>query len=107
MRKHISQTLVEGNARLDFKLEIELRKIKHFSINVALISENGSEDVFRVDTAHERLHTQKFWISPEPAWLEDEGKGDYLQDFLYWKKEVLENFERWIELFRKKKGGLE
>src|SRR3989344_2937581 len=103
--KHFTE--IKDDIRIDYRFIIEKGKIKHFSINVSILKENKSEDVFRVDTAHKGLHVQKFWISPKPKYLENKRKENYNSEFNYWRKEVKENFERWAKIYIKKKEGLE
>ncbi len=104
MRKEKHFTRIIDDIRIDFRFEIEDGRIRHFCINVCLIEKEGTEDVFRVDTAHKGLHVQKFWISNEPKYLENKRKDEYNPEFNYWKREVLENFENWVKLYKDKKG---
>ncbi|MBI2084832.1 MAG: hypothetical protein HYT70_04470 [Candidatus Aenigmarchaeota archaeon] len=104
---HITEIkdIPEGDAaRLDFRWVIKRGKITDFAINVSLLEGGRSTDVFRVDTKHEYLHEQRFWISPKPKALET----DYNSAFVEKKKEVFENYERWIKLFKeaRKRGDI-
>jgi hypothetical protein len=96
--KHYTQ--IDENIRLDFKMIFEGRKITYFAINVAII-DDGMEDVFRIDTAHKGLHMMKFWVSPEPKYLERAKKGEYNHEFNEWKKDVLKNYKRWVDLYKR------
>lgn len=102
MRKEKHYKLIENDAQIDFRLVIENGKIVHFSINLSLITEKENIDVYRVDTAHKGLHEQRFWISPKPKYLEKKRKENYNSEYNQKKKEVLENFERWIKLYKNK-----
>lgn len=82
--------------RLDFRWVIEKGKIKDFAINVSLLKDDTSADVFRVDTKHGYLHEQRFWASPKFKALDM----DYNTAFIEKKKEVFENYDRWIKLFK-------
>lgn len=82
--------------RLDFRWIIEKRRIKDFAINVSLLEDDKADDVFRVDTKHGYLHEQRFWRTPKPVALDM----DYNTAFVEKKKEVLENYERWVKLFK-------
>lgn len=96
---HITEIkdLPEGDvARLDFRWVIKRGKIIDFAINISLLEDEKSTDVYRVDTKHKYLHEQKFWISPKPKELDM----DYNAAFVEKKKEVFENYERWIKLFK-------
>lgn len=105
MRKEKHYTHIDNGARIDFRLVIEKGKVVHFSINIAIITESGMEDVYRVDTAHKGLHEQRFWISSKPKYSEKTRKTDYTQDFNEKKREALENFARWVKLYKNKSGG--
>ena len=98
--KHFTRII--DDIRIDFRFEIQKGKIGHFCINVCLIGKERAEDVFRVDTAHKGLHIQKFWISNKPKYLERQRKENYNTEFNYWKREVLENFERWVRSYKKR-----
>ena len=91
-------------ARLDFRWVIKRGKIIDFAINVSLLEGENFIDVFRVDTKHGYLHEQRFWISPKPKGL----NMDYNTAFVEKKKEVFENYERWIKLFKeaRKRGDI-
>jgi len=101
MRKEFHITEVtdtpEGDiVRLDFRWIKDRGKIIDFAINVCLLRDDKSEDVYRIDTKHGYLHEQKFWISAKPKPLDM----DYNTAFIEKKKEVTENFIRWARLFK-------
>ncbi len=93
-----------GAARLDFRWVIKRRKVIDFAINVSLLEGEKSADIYRVDTKHRYLHEQRFWISPRPKPLDL----DHNTAFVKKKKEVFENYERWIKLFKeaRKRGEI-
>lgn len=98
---------IHGDVRIDTRIILDKKIVKHFAINVAIVRENGdTEDVFRVDTAHKGLHKMKFWISPEPEYIEKSRKGNYTNDFNEWLKVVDENFRTWVKTYKQKKGIL-
>jgi hypothetical protein len=90
--------------RLDFRWVMERGKIKDLAINVTLLEGKKSIDVYRVDTKHGYLHEQRFWITPKPKPLDL----DYNIAFVNKKKEVFDNYERWIKLFKeaRKRGEM-
>jgi len=102
MQKEYHYKIIENNIRTDFRFIMDKGKVKYFCINVSLLKGTERKNVFRVDTAHKGLHFQKFWISNEPKYLENKRKDDYKSDFVQWKREVKENYRRWVENFRKK-----
>lgn len=102
--REIHTTYIEDDARIDVRMIIDKGKIKHFAINVAVLFDDACEDVYRVDTAHDGLHEQKFWISDAPVYFEKNRREDHNQEFSEAKKKVLENFKKWIELYKNKRG---
>ena len=97
--------LQEGNvARLDFRWVIEKGKITDFAINISLLEDEKTVDIYRVDTKHGYLHEQKFWISPKPLPF----NMNYNVAFVKKKKEVFENYERYVKNFKdaKKRGEI-
>jgi len=101
--KHIIE--IHSDVRIDTRMIIDRKIIRHFAINVAIIQENGdTEDVFRVDTAHKGLHKMRFWISAEPEYIEKTRKENYTNDFNEWAKIVDENFASWAKTYKRKKG---
>ncbi len=104
---HITEIkdLPEGDvARLDFRWATKRGKVVDFAINISLLEDYKSADVFRADTKHGYLHEQRFWISPKPRALDM----NYNFAFVEKKKGVFENYERWIKLFKeaRKRGGV-
>ena len=97
--------LPEGDVvRLDFRWVIERGKIIDFAINVGLLEDEKLFDVFRVDTKHEYLHEQRFWVSGKPKPLDM----NYNTAFVKKKNEVFENYARWVKLFKeaRKRGEI-
>ena len=100
--KHI--TLIHNNIRIDeHKFITSKGKIKDFATNLSILIEYKRFDVFRVDTTHGALHIQEFWKSPEPKYLQKKKKSDYKGDFGYWKDIVKKNYDKWINLWKKRK----
>ena len=98
---------IHGDIRIDTRIILDRKIIKHFAINVSIIRENGdTEDIFRVDTAHKGLHKMRFWISTEPEYMEKIRKEDYANDFNEWAKTVDESFITWVKTYKQKKGLL-
>lgn len=95
----IKEVLGGDVVRLDFRWKLEKGKIKEFAINLGLLEGEKSIDVFRADTAHGYLHEQRFWISPKPKSLEL-FDSDFNTAFIEKKREVFENYERWLRLFK-------
>lgn len=90
--------------RLDFRWVIDKGKINDFAINVSLLENAKSVDVYRADTKHGHLHEQRFWISKKPRPLDM----SYNAAFAKGKNEVFENYARWIKLFKeaRKRGEI-
>lgn len=63
-----------------------------------------SVDVYRVDTKHEYLHEQRFWISGKPKPLDM----NYDVAFVKKKDEMFKNYARWVKLFKeaRKRGEI-
>lgn len=98
---------IHDDIRIDTRIILDKKIVKHFAINVAIIRENGNaEDVFRVDTAHRGLHEMRFWISPEPKYLEKNKKKNYKNDFDEWVKTVDESFRIWVKTYKEKRISL-
>ena len=102
MEKEFHVTEIKDDVRIDFRWKIKKGKITYFAINLSLLEDHKRHDVYRVDTAHGHLHEQRFWQSPKPRKL---GETDYNTAFVIKKKEILENFERWIKLFKRTRRG--
>lgn len=99
MEREFHITEVEDDARIDFRWVMKKGRITDFAINVSLLEEHKRYDVYRVDTSHGYPHEQRFWQSPKPIKLDE---SDYNVAFVKKKKEVLENFQRWIDMFKKR-----
>jgi hypothetical protein len=91
--------LADLDAKLFVLVKIDRKTIVHFCINLAIKNDEKMNDVYRVDTCHGYLHEQKFWISPKPIKI----NLDYNYAFRNKLKEVTENAERWIKLYKNKK----
>lgn len=86
--------------RLDFKCAIESGKIRGTSINVSILENSNSIDIYRVDTNHGYLHEHRFWKNDGPERL----NMSYDKAFIEKKREVLESYRKWIILFKKNRG---
>ena len=82
--------------RLDFRWSTVKKRVSDFAINVSILKDEKSIDVYRVDTKHKHLHEQKFWKSPRPMPIDM----DYNDAFIKKKEEVFNNYERWVKLFK-------
>ena len=83
-------------ARIDFTWELERSRITYFSINLSVLDEEKSVDVYRIDTEHGFVHEHKLWKTNERERL----NMDYNDAFVKKKEEVIQNYGRWILLFR-------
>lgn len=83
--------------RLDFKWIMEKSKVVDFSINVSIIEDDTMIEIYRVDTNHGYLHEHRFWKSNKPEQL----NMGYNEAFVEKKKEVLNNYKKWVLLFKK------
>ena len=88
--------------RIDFRFVAKRGKIKDFAINITLLENEKTEDVYRVDTKHKYLHEQRFWVSPKSQKLD---YTNYNAAFKDKKEEVLKNYGKWVKWFRIKRGG--
>ena len=82
--------------RLDFRWVAKKGRITDFSINVSVLEDEKSIDVYRIDTKHGYVHEHRFWRS-QVMKLDM----DYNKAFAEKKKEVLENYQRWILALKK------
>lgn len=98
-RKEFAMTKTDLHARIHVMLETEKGKVVHFCINLVLLEDDKSYDIYRVDTFHGFLHEQKFWRKPEKIKL----NMDVHYAFNAKLKEVEENCEKWIKLFKEAK----
>jgi hypothetical protein len=89
---------IEGGdiVRLDFRWNANKSKIIDFTINVSLIEGENIVEVYRIDTKHGYPHEHRFWSSQRPKRLDV----NYNKLFIEKKAEVLENYHRWILLFK-------
>jgi hypothetical protein len=95
----IIRSLEDGDSvRIDFKRTMQKGKIMDFSINVCLIEEEKNTEIYRIDTEHGYIHEHKFWKSKDPIKIDME----YNKCFAEKEIEIMENYRRWILLFKKK-----
>lgn len=85
---------------MDFKWTTEKKKIVAFSINVSILEDENSTDVYRIDTSHGYMHEHRFWKSLKPEMIDM----NYNRAFIEKKNEVIKNYARWIMLFKKARG---
>jgi len=96
------KSVSEGEvAKIDVSWSMERNMITDFSINVSVLKEDSSFDVYRVDTKHGYLHEHRFWQSLKPKKL-DMG---YNEAFTEKKKEIMKNYKKWILLFKENSSG--
>ena len=100
--KHGTEFPAEG-ASIDLLFAVDSGRVAKFSINLSVLCGGEALDVYRVDTAHGRLHEQKFWQTGEPIWLEERGKADYSREFAQYRELVAKNWARWTRLFKEKR----
>lgn len=80
---------------LDVRLLLKRGRLKGFVLSYrAEISGNWYE-VFRVDTAHQYLHMQKFWESPEPIPLKEYGDMPLETVLLEFTKKIRKSWRRY------------
>lgn len=89
------------SARIDIIWRVEKGKIVKFSINMSILGELETEEVYRIDTAHGVMHEHKFWQSEKAKKIIET---DYNKVFNDKRKEVSENYLKWCILFKKKKS---
>ena len=85
--------------RLDFRWVINKGTVTDFTINVSFIEGENIVEVYRVDTKHGYAHEHRFWKQQEPKRLDT----NYNKVFIDKKAEVLENYHKWILLFKQKR----
>ncbi len=92
---------IEGGdvVRLDFRWVMSKNKITDFTINVSMIEGEDIVEVYRIDTKHGYVHEHRFWKQQRPKRLDV----NYNKVFIEKKAEVLENYHRWILLFKQKR----
>lgn len=93
--------LSEGTM-LDVTIEIEGGAIKGFALNLRCKIEDRWHQVYRVDTAHGYLHEQRFWISPEPLPITQQGPLQCV--FESYMEQIRENFEQYRKYYMEKVG---
>lgn len=82
--------------RLDFRWKMNKNKMTDFTINVSLIEGGNIADVYRIDTKHGYAHEHRFWVQQKPKRLDV----NYGKLFIEKKAEVLENYHKWVLLFK-------
>jgi hypothetical protein len=97
--KEYSIPLTEQDT-LDIRLLIENNAVVGFVINYRAKIENCWYAIYRVDTCHNYLHEQRFWISPEPIKLPKSLPLQYT--FKFYLEQIKENFERFKQYYKDK-----
>jgi len=85
---------------LDVKLVIENIKIIGFVINYRAKIKDYWHAVYRIDTCHNYLHEQRFWLNPEPIKLPKTLPLQYT--FNFYLEQIKENFERYKQYYKEK-----
>ena len=81
---------------LDVKIEIEGGHVVGFALNYRTYVNGKFHEIYRVDTAHDYLHEQKYWLSHEPIPIPSiEINFDSLLKF--YLINIKQNFERYKE----------
>lgn len=94
-------TLVYDQARIDVILKVESGAVTDFSVNLSYREDDWYHDAIRYDTGHGYVHVHRFWISGEiQRWRSYEGR-PLAEAFRAAYEDVKENWERYIELFKR------
>ncbi|MFH1977753.1 MAG: hypothetical protein ABIJ92_00310 [Candidatus Aenigmatarchaeota archaeon] len=88
---------------LDVKIEVEKGEVSGFALNLRCRMSEVWREVYRVDTAHDYLHEQKYWLSEKPIPLKQETTIQYA--FEHYMEQIRKNFERYKKYYLEKKGG--
>jgi hypothetical protein len=86
--------------RIDISWASEKGTISDFSMNVSILEDENKIDVYRIDTNHGYLHEHKFWKSEKP----EKVNLSYKEAFIRKKKEIIQNYKRWVFIFKKRKS---
>lgn len=93
-------SILDNGVLVDITLITERGSIRHFVINLRIVVNDKSYEVYRADTAHGLLHEQKFWRSPKPIRLE----GDYTEVFNDKRKYVEKNYKKMVRWYKEAYG---
>jgi hypothetical protein len=87
---------------IDVRIVTEKGKITGFVINLRCKFGNVWYQVYRIDTCHEYLHEQRFWISPEPISLPTFEGYSLQHTFEFFMNAVKENYERYRKYYEER-----
>lgn len=80
---------------LDVRIISDKNTVIGFVINYRARLENAWYQIYRVDTCHEYLHEQRFWLSPEPIALPRLDPTPLKSIFNFYLDEIKKNYERY------------
>lgn len=86
---------------LDVKIEVERGEIKGFALNMRCKIAGVWREIYRVDTAHDYLHEQRYWISDKPIPIKQETA--LQSSFEYYMEQIKKSFERYKRYYLEKK----
>jgi hypothetical protein len=87
---------------IDVRITKEKGDIKGFVINLRCKFGDVWYQVYRVDTCHEYLHEQRFWITPEPISLPKYECSSLSYVFEFFMSETRKNHERYRGYYRER-----
>lgn len=91
-----------GEDTIDVRIIKEDNKITGFVINLRCKFSDVWYQVYRVDTCHEYLHEQRFWISPEPIPLPRQETFSFENLFNFFMSQIRQNYERYRKYYEEK-----
>lgn len=91
-----------GEDTIDVRIIKEDNKITGFVINLRCKFGDVWYQVYRVDTCHEYLHEQRFWISPEPIPLPSQETFSFENLFNFFMSQIKQNYERYRKYYEEK-----
>lgn len=87
---------------IDVKLFIEKRNIVKFSLNYRTLVNERWENVYRIDSYHDYVHEQRFWVSNEPIEIPRFASCVGGHEVREWLKYMKNNFIHYKNLFKMK-----
>lgn len=100
MIKHKEYSIIfpdNPDTRMHVRIERDKNKIVFFCINLVLLKDDKTFDVYRVDNAHGFVHEQRFWKSPKKIKLNMDCKAAIKEK----RDEIIENRKKWAILYKK------
>lgn len=88
--------------KIDVRIVTEKMKVTGFVLNLRCRFDSAWYQVYRVDTAHNYLHEQRFWISPEPIRLPTYEGIPLKATFDYFMEQIKNNYERYRSYYAEK-----